>query len=178
MLPPCASLSSSPHKRPVHGGAADRLLERPNEGQRNADGLVQGTTPTPRIPGNARCMGTGGRRSAIRSIALHRLVASRSAEAFAELRPGKQLRAQCGRHADCRSGDRITPAFDPLSIVLVPKHLSPSTCPQAPGRYRIDHDTPDYFSASTTGPETGSVTPWPPPRSSSVSRNVSSVLIM
>jgi hypothetical protein len=35
-----------------------------------------------------------------------------------------------------------------------------------------------YFSASTTGPDTGSVTPRPPPRSSSVSRNESRVAIM
>jgi hypothetical protein len=40
------------------------------------------------------------------------------------------------------------------------------------------HASYAHFSASTTGPDIGSVTPSPLPRSSSVSRNVSSVAIM
>jgi uncharacterized secreted repeat protein (TIGR03808 family) len=59
-------------------------------------------------------------------------------------------------------------------------HLTSAGGPGAVNRLLVWLREPPtrYFSATTTGPETGSVTPSPPPRSSSVSRKESRVRIM
>src|ERR1700733_12436755 len=89
-----------------------------------------------------------------------------------------------GRHPfGCLSTDRPWVCQGPDSVLRPYPHQVRSYLDSGSCSAYFDHldDAalrPPYFSTFTTWPEIGSVTPSPPPRSSSVSRNESSVAIM